>query len=207
MGNFIFQKFSHDKDEKKSKGRKFYVELVSDKPLPAAIPPFRVLINDQLTSSAVDSIKDSQLLANRISKSLISNLLSDHTTPEQFGTLLREIFIYEYIRAPTRDLAYWSLHLSDTKRNTFFLAKDNLSYWIKDSGYILIKDILCYQITHPDLRIYSISPLLKWTFSKSSSIIKPLTEVSATAIKDQEPLTTDTFKYFVSEFLKSEDSK
>ncbi|RYG99098.1 hypothetical protein EON65_50635 [archaeon] len=63
----------------------FYAEIVTDKPLPADVPPIKVLINEQLAATAVDTLRDSQALAHELSKELVVDYLTNRNSPAHLG--------------------------------------------------------------------------------------------------------------------------
>lgn len=112
---------------KSSVDKKPYADIVIDgSDLPSELPSIKVLIHDQLAATAIDSLEGSKILAHEISKSLVTDLLQRPQNTKQFGVLLKEIFEFEYMQRPTRDLIYWSIQTNSSFHYTYELAKYNL---------------------------------------------------------------------------------
>jgi hypothetical protein len=91
-------------------------------------------VNTQLSSAAVDSMKDSQEIANDLARSLVMEVLHGKNNTRKLGELLQYTFAYETVLAPTRDLIYWSLATPEVVNNTLWLCKYQRDYWLKDEG-------------------------------------------------------------------------
>lgn len=74
--------------------RTFYAEIITDKAMPADVPPIKVLINDQLAATAVDTLRDSQALAHELSKELVVDYLTNKHSPAHVGTQLHFFVFY-----------------------------------------------------------------------------------------------------------------
>jgi hypothetical protein len=120
--------FSRNGGDEKRKQTLVYAELISEKSLPADLPPIKVLINESLATSAVDQIRDSHHIANELSKELVMDMLTDKKSPEKLGTLLKHVFKYESLLQPTRELIYWSLKLPTTYQPIYELTKSSFDY-------------------------------------------------------------------------------
>lgn len=121
---------SKDSSPQKSGGNsnKVYAELISDGSLPSDLPTIKVLINDSLATTAVDQLRDSQVAAHELSKSLIVDVLTDKHTPPKLGIILQSIFSYESLLQPTRDLIYWSIQIPSTFNPIYQQTKQTLNY-------------------------------------------------------------------------------
>lgn len=97
---------------------KYAKVVIDDRPsLPADMPSFKVMIHEQLAASASNSIEGSTILAKEISKSLVVDLFRSNENPRKFGILLGDIFKFDNIRSPTRELIYWSIQTDSTIGN------------------------------------------------------------------------------------------
>jgi hypothetical protein len=63
------------------------------------LPPIKTILNEQIASTAIETIRDSKALANTMAKAWISEALADKTTPKKFGDILNRIFSYESVRS------------------------------------------------------------------------------------------------------------
>jgi hypothetical protein len=114
--------------------KRVYAEIVSgnDNEFTA---PLRVFVHETLTSSAVDSIIDSQLLANELAKSLIIEVLQNKSNQGNLGQLLRYTFASPTVLCPTRDLVYWSLRSDQCFRNILWNTQWHRNYWLEESTF------------------------------------------------------------------------
>lgn len=151
---------------------KIYAELVSNHPLPLDIPPLKVLINEQIATTTADSLKNSEVLAHNLAKSLILDFLTPQNAGA-FGTIIRRMLSFEYTLQSTRNLLFWSLKIpsvTNTFKNnsswvaltslesTFIksVALSNIASWIGKDGFSTLKFGLTSVIQQPQ---YSIIPL------------------------------------------------
>ena len=144
------------------------------------------LIHDQITSSAVDqikdTIKDSHIILQQEAKALVLDMLTQPQHPNLFGQILQSIFINENVLSPTREYLYWTLSLPHTINNTNAIAKYQLLYWLNDQGgkvYTdkLFIDFLEWWIIHPLTSPELVVPLISWSLSqkvRKPYIINPI---------------------------------
>jgi hypothetical protein len=129
-------------------------------------------INEQITNSAVDSIRDSQQQVQELAKSVVLEILTNPTNQSSLGLLLNDMFLYESILAPTRDLIYWSLTFDETIYNSRWQLEWQMHYWLRDNepiGYrIYTKDnivsMCAWWLTHTESRTATVVPFLGWYY-------------------------------------------
>lgn len=159
-----------------------YAEIIPGKTLPAAVPPLKIIINQHVANAAIDSIRDSQQLADELSKGLIIDLLVHPQTPNQFGTLLKYTFAYEDILLPTRDLLFWSLKLPHIQQHLFMQTRTNLNWWLANYGKTALYPLATQWILNPETRTSLIVPLLQYTCRDPENVMTPLAVLIAEAI-------------------------
>ena len=93
------------------------------------------LVQDTLTSSAVDSLRESQQLANSIAKSLVLEVLTRTENRGKLGELLQYTFAADTVLTPTRELLYWSLELEHTFKNIVWQVQWHRNYWLGLSSF------------------------------------------------------------------------
>ena len=179
MGNNNSSNQSESKGENQ-KPISFYAEIITDKTLPTDIPPIKVLIHEQIVSTATDSIRDSEIVVNQLSKSLILEFLNNPSSPEKLGTLLRYVLGYEYLLQPTRELIYWSLKNSYTKRYIDNFSHSTTLKWIDSNGANSIKLAL---IPWLNISSYSsLATLTRWSLRQHDMVIMPFTEIAVQSL-------------------------
>ena len=162
--------------------------------------PLRVLVHETLSSSAVDSIRDSQQLANELAKCLIIEVLDRSENPGKLGLLLQYLFEYDAVLSPTRELIYWSLIQDETVKNTIFYTNLNRNYWLglsalgqhvrtnrgverqrgaKELTQEALLALAIQWLSDPETRKVVINPLLDWTLKSQESVITPLADLTA----------------------------
>eukprot|EP01031_Cornospumella_fuschlensis_P032744 gene32744-39584_t len=181
----------------------FYAEIITDKALPADVPPIKVLINEQLAATAVDTIRDSQALAHELSKKLVVDYLTNKNSSEHVGIVLKVATSYESILKPTRDLIYWSLQFPCSIDPIATNAKSIINYIPVETVSILAQDWLKHPVTKKDI----IVPLLTWTFQQPDVSVEPLRDVMVDWLPTSKELIKGTLKTSLLDALKSEETK
>ena len=180
---------------------RLYAEIVNDDN--DAPSPLRVLVHETLSSSAVDSIRDSQQLANELAKCLIIEVLDRKENRGKLGLLLQHLFVSDAVLSPTRELVYWSLTLDETVKNTIFYTNLHRNYWLglskigqhvrtrrgverqqgaKELTQEAILALAIQWLSDPQTRKVVINPLLDWTLKSQESVIAPLATITAESI-------------------------
>ena len=113
---------------------KLYAEIVSDLANGKDILPIQVLVKETIKSSAVESLRDSQLLANQLAKDLVIDIFKHPESTRKLGEILKYMFNYENVLAPTRSLVYWSLKLPPTVASTVTLVNSQRDYFFIGEG-------------------------------------------------------------------------
>jgi hypothetical protein len=148
-----------------------------------------IIINQQLTSSAVDQLKDSQEIANYFAKSLILEYFQAPESPGQLGEFLQSLFSYDSIITPTRELIYWSLLQSDTRNNINILTKKQLQYWLKEEGvdytHKITVDFFDWWLRHPLTCSDTIMPLVTWSLTQQDLAVKPSSVLLTSVIRSK----------------------
>lgn len=153
-----------------SKDTGVYAELKSTQ---KDIPPIKLIINEQITSTAVDSLKDSEQMLHLLAKNLVYDVLHDKQTPKKFGELLQYIFTSESILSTTRGLLYWSLKTPDCMVNIEALSKYQLTSWMRTYGMSQVSWISQNWLEAPSARQLVVSPLLSWVLRQKPYVIDP----------------------------------
>lgn len=87
------------------------------------------VLNDQVSITAVASMRRSRAVANDVAKSIIAEMLRSPLGASKFGETLNVLFSSEDVLANTRWLIYWSLRLDSTVDQTKRLGKSQADYW------------------------------------------------------------------------------
>ena len=184
-------------------------------------PPLHVLMHEQLTSSAVDSIRDSRELAHELAKSLLIEVLERKENRGKFGELLLYLFVSDTVLSPTRQTIYWSLTSESTIENIVTNVKTHRDYWLgftenydrgiraiqklhtRHEGRLMTDILLMSQVIHwledPLSRTAVITPLIDWTLQQNEIVKFPLTEITVSFlpwIKVYGVLTSFIFHLF-----------
>jgi hypothetical protein len=175
-----FHKKSAKSEEKKKVN--FYAELISDKGLPSDIPPIRVLINEQIASSAIDSIKDSQRIAHELSKSILLDYLDDEVSINQFGEFLKTIFGYESLQFSTRDLIYWSLSFPEVHKSIYSMTQYQTNEYFKSFGKPLVFSLFTSWLTSPVTYKHFFIPQFTELLRNDENLVKPFAGLIASSI-------------------------
>lgn len=172
---------SSSKDSKKKDG--VYAELVSGRGEDSEFPPIKVLLNEQITNSALDSLKDSEEMMHLLAKNLIIDALQDKSAPGKFGQILNYVFDYEVTLSQTRSLLYWSLNTPDVTKNIDSLNAYQLKQWSRTFGVGQVSSLAQSWVVAVPSRKEVVSPLLSWVLTQQAYVVDP----SAQSIHDSLP--------------------
>jgi hypothetical protein len=174
------------KASKENKKDGIYAEIVTGKEEAAQVPPLKVFIPDfkgQITSTAVDSLKDSEDMMYKLAKDLIADVLKDKDTPKRFGKLMQHYMTYDSTQKTTRDFLYWTVDAPDCydgiKQLSAWQMKDYFNSFAPGQVSLAAQ---AWVLAIPS-RKEVICPLLTWTLQQQPIVIDPLT----TIIKDVLP--------------------
>lgn len=160
-----------------------YADLITDEDSETTgLKPIRVILNESLTSSAVESIRDSQEIANALAKELIIDILSDKGTENKFGIFLQHIFTFDSTLQSARDLVFWGLKSDQSMSNATTLAKESLSAWSKGAGSSQLLVLSNNWLHSAHSKTTSITPLLLWTLNQKQAVHDPLTDIVSKSI-------------------------
>lgn len=161
-----------------------YAEIVSGKE-DEAIPPLKVFINAQITSTAVDSLKDAHEMMYLLAENLIMEALKDGQTPKMFGQMLKHMLAYESTQCTTRQFLYWSMHSPHGYDNIRHISAWHMKDYI--NTYAPIQLSVAAQEWSLSLlsRRTVINPLLTWTLNHEDIVVGPLADI----VKDTLPHT------------------
>lgn len=153
-----------------------YAEIIPSpgQSLPSAVPPIKVIINQHVANTAIDSIQDSQQAANQLAKELVINLLTSPTIPNQFGTFLNNTFAYEQILHPTRDLLYWSLRFPHVHEHLYTQSRTGLNWWLANYGQGTFYPIAAEWLIHPTTRKTVIVPIIQTSLNDPVNVMQPI---------------------------------
>ena len=159
-------------------------------------------------------MKESQITAKEYAKDLIIDMLSRETIQKEFGFVLQAIFQSESFLQPTRELIYWSLRQPTTVQDTLYVARQQVDYFFNDSEGLKwtshsVAVLAAWWLLKPNSRIFTISPLISWTCEQEDAVVKPLTAITTGLTRQSwvHELTNDSMKWFVEDYLKSEETK
>lgn len=162
----------------------YYAEIMINPENFAAkgLRPLQVIVNDQIISSAVDSIKDAHTVAKSIGKKLVIDVLDTPSSKQQLGLWLQYLFSYESVQGPTRWLIYWSLAQDTTFQSTFSLTQEQVIYWLihpdaRPLTQALTSDLMKQWLIYPPNQQNIILPLLEWSLKQDESVIHPLCDI------------------------------
>lgn len=173
---------SNSKDRKEKKDG-LYAELISGRGDASDFPPIKVLLNEQITNSAVDSLKDSEEMMHLLAKNLIIEALQNKSATGNFGRMLSYVFNYEVTLSQTRSLLYWSLNTPDCTANIQSLSAYQLKCYANTIGVAQVSALSQAWIVAPSSRKEVVSPLLTWVFKQKPYVVDP----SALSIKESLP--------------------
>lgn len=159
------------KPSKEKEDTGVYAELKSTQ---KDIPPIKLIINESITSTAVDSLKDSEEMLHLLAKNLIFQVLDDKQTPGKFGEFLQYIFTSDSILSTTRGILYWSLKTPDCTVNIESMSKYQLTSWMRTYGMSQVSWISQGWLTAPQSRQVVVSPLLSWVLRQKPYVIDPV---------------------------------
>jgi hypothetical protein len=153
-----------------------------------------VILNEKIASSAVHSIRSSTVVANELGKSLVVETLNHPETQEKFGLLLQQIFSYESVIKPTRELILWSILLDPVVKSADDLVKYHRDYWLKGDGLSTTNMQLSWLISNwlvsDSTRSIVIIPYLNWYFSNEEICIEPLKDIIKRSLACDEQKVT-----------------
>eukprot|EP01041_Mallomonas_annulata_P009590 gene9590-19933_t len=175
-----------------------------------------VLVKERITTSAVESLRDSQQLANDMAKTLVIDIFQDKANVKKLGHILQYLFSFEKVLEPTRHLVHWSLQLPVTVDNTTWLVKAQRQYYFTGGGstytnhhlLVLIQDWLL----HPQSRSEVIRPLVLSVIrdtDTNTDLFRSITQLTSTNIKDKhnEVAIQGALNWAITEFLNAEQTK
>ena len=165
-------------ERKEFQDEDLYAELISRE----NIPPIKVYLNRHISSSAVESLKDSEALAMQLAKQLVIETLTEKEMPNKFGELLRYIFAYESIRQPTRWLVYWSLNENSNVRYMNTFTRWQLDWWMQNGGVPQVGSLCDWWLRDRQSREATINPLLKWTLRQRETVVNPTTAIVVSSL-------------------------
>jgi len=162
----------------------------------------------------VESLRDSQQLANQIAKSIVINILEQKDNNKQLGLILKYIFSYETVLHPTRDLILWSILLPTTVDQAIDLLRFQRNYYMNGTGasytshqlLVLFEWWLLDAVSQQQVLV----PLVERTIQlQTPKSLQPIIQNAADSIYNREAiaLTTDALKWVVTESLTSESTK
>lgn len=153
------------------------------------IPPMKILLNNYITSSTVDSIrdsmKDSKEYLNMLSRELLLGILHDNKNQHIFGDFLKYSFSYESILLPTRELIYYSLHDNNTYHIISSYLNNEILRIINNENNYIKKSLVNSSIYHIHDKIfksYTFYPFIIWTIEQQEIVIDPLTKIIRSAL-------------------------
>lgn len=153
------------------------------------IPPMKILLNNYITSSTVDSIrdsmKDSKEYLNMLSRELLLGILHDNKNQHIFGDFLKYSFSYESILLPTRELIYYSLYDNNTYHIISLYLNNEILRIINNDNNNIKKSIVnssIYNIHDKIFKSYTFYPLVIWTIEQQEIVIDPLTKIIRNAL-------------------------
>jgi len=100
------------------------------------------MLNERIASSAVDSLRDSKLIADELVKEWIMKSSSDRKNIIRFGFILQDLFLYEPVLSPTRWLVNWTIARNSTERLALFQLKWHLKAFTIGNHSIISKNTL-----------------------------------------------------------------
>lgn len=181
MGNANHVEKETDQPERKKERKNkikgpVYAEIVSEEQSKSGVPPLKVLLHEQLTSSAIDSLRDSHAIANDLAKKLSLDILKEPETLGKFGQLLGYIFAYESVLYPTRLLIYWSIGTDVAFKNAIIQTKWQIGRWQRTVGPNQVNYLVRNLLQNDDIKKLSIKPLIKMVF-EIEAVKQPLTNI------------------------------
>jgi hypothetical protein len=169
----------------------------------------QLLVNDTLTMTALEGIKDSHDLAQSIAKQLVLQVLTTPIYQDQFAGVLNYIFSYESVLSPTRRLIYWTIGGKNCFHSTIYQSKWQLNYLMHDIEPLGAKQNTVNQInqglkswtSNPLSRKNIIIPNISWYLNQNIDVIA---KDVAKAITKVEEETIEGLSNLIVESLKSD---
>lgn len=165
-----------------------FAEIVSSGDGPTAgLPPLKILLNEQISSSAVETLRDSKLVAQQLAKTIVMDALADAHNQGKFGEFLQYAFAYESILYPTRWLVHWSIHTDNSVANSRVFLKEQLLHWLQDTDRTYgpqkqLVDLCDWWLREERSRVEAVDPLLVWTLRQKDSVKDPLAATVCAAL-------------------------
>ena len=167
-------------------------------------------MNQTLTSTAIDSLRDSKEVANQLAKSWLIGFLGDKNNATKFGYVLQDLFAYEPVLSPTRWLVYWTIAHEPTKALAVSQLKWNLHNNIVGDTSPAAKELVLatkHLLQNKSFIDHQTIPLLKWTLQENKAVISNTIDLVASSIPFAKDSTAEGLKYLVTESLKSSEAK
>lgn len=197
-------------------------------PLSAATTGMQQIVNDQLSSSAADTLKESRNEAQEMAKKLVIDLLDKPESRKEFGRVLEYTFSFESVRRPTRDLVWWSvkspLSINEIENQAlwwrrYFLFPPAASRQGSGSPVGLpeqsatgfayteaqLATLLSWWILTPHAKSI-INPLLEWT-THQPVVIESVTQIVNDALPYCRTYWTECAKTAIKDSLQSSELK
>lgn len=184
-----------------------YVDIMMNLEDSVDIAPIKAMLNDHISSSAIDTIRDSQVAANELAKTIIIEYFDNKQSAKQFGDMLSYTFSYESVLKPTRDLLFWSIDADSSKAHVYQQAKAGLYDWCAASGKDQLAEASSHWLRQKDNMRVSVSPMLLWSLRQKTVSEDPLADVVVHALPFTKAAVVDSLQYYALEALKSEDTK
>jgi len=169
------------------------------------------MLNEHIASSAVDSLRDSKLIADELAKEWIMNSLSDRKNIIRFGFILQDLFSYEPVLSPTRWLVNWTIARKSTENLALFQLKWHLKDFTVGNNSSISKHVLVSSTS--DLlqsKIFcssQVAPLLTWALDDHDITVANLIDLTAWSIPFAKENAVQGIKSIVNESLKSPETK
>jgi hypothetical protein len=146
------------------------------------LKPIKVILNEQIASTAVDSIRESHDLVKALAKDLILDVLNDPNNPKKLGVFINHTLSFESVLYPTRDLIYWTLKLDSSHKNFLFQSKWQVNYWMKNNGCYSIVNLSECWLNSSDSKDTTIIPFLQSVLTDKNTVADPLAKIISTAL-------------------------
>lgn len=196
-------------DDSKNAIVKLYVEIASEQ----SAEPIRILLRNNITNSAVESLRDSQELAIELSKKMILNYLNNHENVVITTELLSTLLSNPQVRATIRPSVSYLIASTQPRQYIYQYAFSTKDYYLHPSGagrqdcLVALINLLDWWFREDSSRKDVVVPLAAWALLLEDSVMNPAAGLAAWALPAAEESTTQAFTDLLVWYLEAEDTK
>jgi hypothetical protein len=130
--------------------------------------PIQEIINNQIASTAADSIRESDIIVKDYAKALIMDTLNDKESRAKVGIILQGILAHEPVLQPTRALVYWGVQSESSVNNLAWQSKYGLNQWVDLYGEKVVSKASVDYLDSMHAQHIVIKPILLWVLKQKA---------------------------------------